>query len=482
MFRSILIWLKMSLRKETIIVVFCIHAFLSFSIVKTFAQDFQVKKVSDNVLVVSNSETGENQVVVQSENGLVVFNSFWSEITALSFKDEISKITNRGDFKYTINMVDRLDMFGGNAAYKETIIIGHDIFLEKYKDKKVEIDAEIKQLIDMWRWKEDVSRQRLKTHEVGSEEALNEQKWMNTCKRRADELESGFSLLLPAVYFNDRLSLNLGNITLNLVWFGEAGNYNGMTVAVIPEEKLAIFSGFILHSHHLAPYPMSAYKKLDVPRWITVLDEILEGEDAVENIICSGNNLWSRERAHSHLEYIKRLWNSVKNAEGEGVSINELQDRLSLDNEFSFVKEMQAYKDGGDDWIRPQHRMHVRLFYLQDKNLASEFIKERGIDSLQASLAEVRKLRDNGSDIYFDEASMNGFGYYLMNLGKIGDAIVVFKFNVELFPGSYNVYDSLGEGYMKNGDTLNAIINYKKSLEINPENQNAKEMLKELEN
>ena len=351
MFKSIKICLIMSIKKETITVILCLHAFLLFSIGKTNAQNFQVKEISDNILVVSNSKTGENQVVARSENGLVVFNSFWSEVTALSFKNEISKITNRGDFKYTINMVDRLDMFGGNAAYKETIIIGHDIFLEKYKDKKVEIDAEIKQLIDMWRWKEDVSRQRLETHEAGSEKALNEEKWMNTCKRRADELEFGFSLVLPAVYFNDRLFLDLGNMTLNLVWFGEAGNYNGMTVAVIPEEKLAIFSGFILHSHHLAPYPMSVYKKLDVPRWITVLDEILEGDNAVEKIICSGNNVWSRERAHSHLEYIERLWNSVKNAEGEGVSINELQDRLSLDNEFSFVKEMQAYKDGGTAFI-----------------------------------------------------------------------------------------------------------------------------------
>ncbi len=372
-------------------------------------------------------------------------------------------------------------MFGGNAAYQETKIIGHDSFLEKYQGKEKDVDAEIKRLIDMWRWKEDVSRKRLEKHEKGSEEAINEERWMNTCKQRADELEAGFSLVLPTIFYSDRMTLDLGDVTLKLIWFGIAGYYNGMTVVVIPGEKLAIIPGFILHSHHLAPHPHNEYSDLDVPHWISVLEEILEGESTVEGVICDSNNEWSRERAHTHLEYIRKLWNSVKSAVASGKNLNEIQDQFSLDKDFSFVKEMQVYKDGGDDWVRPQHQSHVRVFFLQHKNLASEIIKKGGMDSLQASLAKIRKLREDGSDIYFDEASFNRIGYYLMNSGKISEAIEVFKLNVELFPGSFNVYDSLGEAYMKSGDNKNAIKNYQKSLELNPENNNAKEMLKVLE-
>ena len=61
------------------------------------------------------------------------------------------------------------------------------------------------------------------------------------------------------------------------------------------------------------------------------------------------------------------------------------------------------------------------------------------------------------------------------------EALEVFKMNVELYPCSANVYDSLGEAYMNIGDTANAIKNYKRSLELNPENTNAVEMLKRLE-
>ena len=93
-------------------------------------------------------------------------------------------------------MVDRLDMFGGNAAYTQANIVGHQTLINKYKGKEKEVNAEIVRLIEMWRWKENVSRERLKTHEPGSDKEKSEQKWLNTCRQRADELEAGFSLVL----------------------------------------------------------------------------------------------------------------------------------------------------------------------------------------------------------------------------------------------------------------------------------------------
>jgi len=445
-----------------------------------FASNVQVRAISDKIFIMVDPEGGEGQLVIKSEKGLVVFNTFWSEITARKFKTEIAKELHRDDFAYAINMVDRLDMFGGNAAYKETMIIGHDSFLEKFGGQDKAVEAEIKKLIDMWRWKEEVSLKRLETHKKGSEAAINEEQWMNTCRQRADELEMGFSLMLPAIFYSDRMTLDLGDVTLKLIWFGKAGNYNGMTVAVIPEEKLAIIPGFILHPQHLAPYPYDEFAELDVERWISILEEILEGENAVERVICGMNDVWLKERAYSHLAYIRKLWNSVKMAEADGKDLNEIQDQFSLDKDFAFVKEMQVYQDRGDEWIRPQHRAHVRVFFLQHKNLASEILKKDGLDSLQTCLAKIRNLRHTGSTLYFDEVSFNGIGYNLMNSGKIPEAIEVFRLNVDLFPESSNVYDSLGEAYMKSGDDENAIKNYQKSLELNPDNTNAREMLKNI--
>jgi hypothetical protein len=443
------------------------------------AQEFGLTGISDHVFFVTNPED-EDQLVIASENGLVVFDTFWSEITAQHYKEELARLLDRDDFRYTVNMVDRLDMFGGNAAYDETTIIGHRSFLDKYGGREVEVKAEIDRLVEMWRNKERISRERLATHEPGSESEKGEIRWMNTCKQRAEELEAGFSLLLPTLLYEDRMTLDLGDITLELVWFGRAG-YDGMTVAVVPEEKVAIIPGFIMHGHHLAPYSFPDYAKLDVPRWIMVLEEILEGDDPVNTVVCDINAVWPRERALTHLEYIRTLWNEVTAAEAAGEDLPEIQDRLSLDNEFAFVKDMQVYRDNGDDWIRPQHKFHMRLFFLQHKNPASEILRSEEDGSLQAGIARVRKLRNEGGDVYFEETSINALGYELLNSSRIADAIDVFRLNVEVFPNSSNVYDSLGEAYMKEGDSENAIVNYKRSLELDPGNENAEEMLEMLE-
>jgi Flp pilus assembly protein TadD len=61
------------------------------------------------------------------------------------------------------------------------------------------------------------------------------------------------------------------------------------------------------------------------------------------------------------------------------------------------------------------------------------------------------------------------------------DSIRVFQLNVELHPDSWNVYDSLGEAYMDNGDKEMAIQNYKKSVDLNPKNTNGAETLKKLQ-
>ncbi len=81
----------------------------------------------------------------------------------------------------------------------------------------------------------------------------------------------------------------------------------------------------------------------------------------------------------------------------------------------------------------------------------------------------------------FDESRLNRLGYqFLCFWGEAGHAIEIFKLNVESHPESSNVYDSLGEAYMLNGQKDLAIKNYKKSLELNPKNANAVEMLKRL--
>lgn len=78
------------------------------------------------------------------------------------------------------------------------------------------------------------------------------------------------------------------------------------------------------------------------------------------------------------------------------------------------------------------------------------------------------------------EAAVNRAGYRMLEAERHEEAIAVFRLNTETFPDSYNTWDSLAEAYMAQGDPENAIRFYRKSLELNPENRNARERLEEL--
>ena len=97
------------------------------------------------------------------------------------------------------------------------------------------------------------------------------------------------------------------------------------------------------------------------------------------------------------------------------------------------------------------------------------------------AIAEYERLqREQPGQFAFGEAEINRLGYELLQKDKSADAIAVFEYNAKTFPSSANVWDSLAEAYMRSGDREKAIANYRKSLELNPHNTNARDMLKKL--
>lgn len=103
----------------------------------------------------------------------------------------------------------------------------------------------------------------------------------------------------------------------------------------------------------------------------------------------------------------------------------------------------------------------------------------RGIEAALAQYAELKRTEPTGYD--FSEPVLNELGYLLLGKNRAKDAIAVFKLNVEQYPQSGNVYDSLADAYEHDGQKVLAIANYRKSVELDPNNQHGKDKLKELE-
>src|SRR5215510_4780948 len=105
-------------------------------------------------------------------------------------------------------------------------------------------------------------------------------------------------------------------------------------------------------------------------------------------------------------------------------------------------------------------------------------ILAKGADAALVEYRQWRQGRAPGEVV--DGIQMNRIGYDLLSAKRVKDAIEVFKQNVVDYPQWSNVYDSLGEAYIVNGDRELAIKNYERSVELDPKNTNGIEALKKL--
>ena len=109
----------------------------------------------------------------------------------------------------------------------------------------------------------------------------------------------------------------------------------------------------------------------------------------------------------------------------------------------------------------------------ESKKSGADFLA-RAIDesNIHSAIERFHQITGDTNTYYFDEREFNRLGYSLLNQFKIVEAIAVFKLNTELYPDSWNVWDSLGESYIYADNKDLAVQSYQKSLELNPQNQN----------
>ncbi len=158
------------------------------------------------------------------------------------------------------------------------------------------------------------------------------------------------------------------------------------------------------------------------------------------------------------------------------LELNEKKGKWKLaisNNEISFEKD----EDGNVNQLTYYQNIYLHKGVLVS-NFVEETIEESGVDEGINKYFELKNT--NNGNCIFNELALNNLGFKLLSSDKTTEAIEIFKLNAAEYPDSWNVYDSLGEAYMKNGDNKLAIKNYKKSMKLNPENLGGEEMLAKL--
>jgi carboxyl-terminal processing protease len=201
----------------------------------------------------------------------------------------------------------------------------------------------------------------------------------------------------------------------------------------------------------------------------------------LEELMEAGDRLWKAGKKTEAIEAFKigvaeSPWSSAAHETladayfnlGDATQAASMYKKASELNRRSYPWEIGSYDDA------------VRLSkgtMLLAKNLARD-VEDKGIEAALKAFDQ-GKAGDPNS-YYIDEDKINQLGYQMLNRGKTADAIEVFKLNVREFPKSSNVYDSLGEAYLKAGNNELAVQNYKRASELDPTNRNAIEVVKRL--
>ena len=153
-----------------------------------------------------------------------------------------------------------------------------------------------------------------------------------------------------------------------------------------------------------------------------------------------------------------------------GVTLADVGDRLREADALRDAEAIHALNVEANpgDWF-PQWRHAWAALLLS-------FVEE-GVDAGAARYAE---LRERYLPRAMSEDVVNDIGYDLLGRGHLAEGVALLRLNAEAYPESWNAHDSLGEAYARAGERDLAIRSYRRSLQLNPANENARTRLREL--
>ena len=436
-----------------------------------------VKYINEEIIIVQTERKSGNSLALKTDKGIVVFGTFWGPGRAKEYKRLIVKEFKGADFRYVINTGSRITEIGGNSIYKDALIIAHNETFQEILYKQQNLNEEIQREITIFSRKAQRSRDILKNQDISKSDSSLHKNWMDHCQRIADDLKSGYEMVLPSVIFEEELILALGNMTLHLKYFPN----NGLIVW-IPEENFLSFTGMFDPMHIITTTLRPTNKKLEIDKWIEILNEYTVKCKDVEQVVLGYKGFWPMSKIEDRIQYIQHLWTLIKQASAENKSFSQVKEELSIETEFSYIKDWDVYKEHGEEWLIEDHNKHITAFWLQLHpplgTYIINYVDQNGEANGQKEFNNVIKNRKH--EFFVTENQLNFLGYSLIEKGMMSFAIHVFKMNTVFYPESANTFDSLAEAYMKCGLEEEAIANYKKSLERNSNNANAKEMLEKL--
>ncbi|MBI4914930.1 MAG: MBL fold metallo-hydrolase [Acidobacteria bacterium] len=415
-------------------------------------------------------------VAIATGKGIVVVDTLGNPRIDAQLRKVIARELGRSDFAMLIITHEHGDHTGGNAVYADCPIVGHELVAAgmaaqggdreevlAWHDRRVgEIKAE------------------LAKEPAGSPKAARMKEELALDRVGREALTSDAKKVPPTKTFADRLTLDMGDTTFELTYIG--GMHSASDIAVLVPEHGLLLTGDTMADRWLTDTPgcLASFMarggvQHDFPLWLDNWGRLLARKDQIKRLVPGHwNGELSIQGAEARVSYVRTLWDGISEAVAAGKSMDEVMVAYRLETRFPELAKSPGFSERNNFmtvselWsvITKQESAAGKLYELIAQGAGEEAIRQ-----------VVAERGAKQPKYYFLEVELNAQAYRFLQEEKVKEATALFRVNVELFPASWNVYDSLGEALLKAGDVPGAVGMYEKSVELNPNNQNGKDAL-----
>jgi len=324
----------------------------------------EVRRLSDRVLVlVSDGPSQNTMTAIAGSRGIAVVDTTTSPRLAARLRGITEREFGRDDFIYAITTHHHWDHVYGNQTFADATIVAHERTPARLRDNIpasghpaawLETSPVTPRLAD------------LEGLDPTSAQAQRLQSEIDWFRATYADLAEGFERTLPDLTFSDRLTLDLGDVTLRLYYYGQADTDNSIVVHV-PEERVLVTGDLYWFGGAFTDFGDGP--DLEIPRWIETLDAVL-ADDGVDWVVCGHREVWPGETLELRRRYIGDLWAAVTCAKADGLSLEETKATVGL-GRYAYLEDLDF--DDAQARLLPleyrtsleeQHRDNVEAFFL----------------------------------------------------------------------------------------------------------------------
>jgi len=288
-----------------------------------------VHRISPRAAVFTVGPWNNSYLALATQKGIVVIDSGFSKTVAQAVRASIQAEFQRSDFAFLINSHEHSDHVFGNSAYSDIPIVGSDLLRASILRMKSEPASIASRLVIP---EESLARARqelFKDPQLAHDPRVfrSEESW----KVVQADYSAGVDFVPPAITFDQRLSLNLGDVSVKLFSFGH-WHSAADTIISIPEEDV-VRLGAILYAGQLPvvryPYANEPLTAAIVDHWIAVLNEVMTQAGAKTQFIsCHGWTVMSKAQCAPQVAYLGKLWKEVRRAKSAGRTLQQAKEAL----------------------------------------------------------------------------------------------------------------------------------------------------------